>query len=75
MLTIRRMEISHGLATAAPAARDRLSGFARTAATLNAHSGAAGAGTMAQAAGAAIFVDALTSAMHARLEELKTVAK
>lgn len=74
MLTMRVMEISSDLANAALAARDRLSGFARTAATLNA-GGAAAPGTMARAANAAIFVDALTSAMHARLEELKTVAK
>ncbi len=68
------MEISNELVNAALAARDRLSGFARTAAALNT-GGAPAVGTMARAANAAIFVDALTSAMHARLEELKTVAK
>ena len=68
------MEIPNELANAALAARERLAGFARAAATSNT-GGATVTGTMAQAANAAIFVDALTSAMHARLEELKTVAK
>ncbi len=68
------MEIPNDLADAALAARDRLSAFARTAATSNT-GGAPASGTMARAASAAIFIDALTSAMHARLEELKTVAK
>jgi hypothetical protein len=65
MLTIHRMIIPNDLANAALEARDRLSGFARSAAAMNAVPGAA----------AAIFVDALTSAIHARLEELKSVAR
>jgi hypothetical protein len=69
------MLIPNELANAALGARDRLSGFARSAAAMNAVPGVAAAGTMARAANAAIFVDALTSAIHARLEELKSVAK
>ena len=69
------MEIPNELASAALAARDRLSGFARAAATRNTGLGTTATGAMAQVANAAIFVDALTSAMHARLEEIKTVAK
>ena len=69
------MEIPNDLADAALAARDRLSAFARAASMRNTGNGAAPAGTLAHAANAAIFVDALTSAMHARLEELKTVAR
>ena len=61
---------------AASGARDHLAGFSRTAAT------AAGGGTapqaraaMAGAAREAIFADAVFSAIHARFEELKSVAK
>ena len=67
--------IPNELAHAALAARDRLSDLARTAATANATSGSVRQGTMAEAARAAIFADALTSAMRARLDELKSVAK
>jgi hypothetical protein len=68
--------IPNTLLSAALAARERLSSLARTTASANAVPGSPGTeGTMAQAARTAIFVDALTSAMHARLEELKTVAK
>jgi len=58
-------------------ARDRLSGFARTTAgaNLNAASCASSTqGAMAGAARASIFADALLQAMHARLEELKSVS-
>ena len=61
------------LARAALDARERLTGFARTAAA-NTSPGTAG-GSMAAAAKAAIFGDALLAAMHARLQELKSIAK
>ncbi len=61
------------LARAALDARERLTGFARTAAA-NTLPGSAG-GSMAAAAKAAIFSDALLAAMHARLQELKNIAK
>ena len=61
------------LARAALDARERLTGFARTAAA-NTSPGTAG-GSMAAAAKAAIFSDALLAAMHARLQELKSIAK
>lgn len=58
-------------------ARDRLSTFART--TAGAHLSAATSAfsmqdAMAGAARASIFADALLQAMHARLEELKSVS-
>jgi hypothetical protein len=62
------------LGVAAGAARDHLASLARTAATANA-TGTAAPGTMAAAAREAIFADALTAALHARLEELKGVAR
>lgn len=61
------------LTRAALAARDRLTGLARHAAASTA-SGAGGE-SMAAAARAAIFTDALLAAMHARLAELKGIAK
>lgn len=61
------------LARAALVARERLTGFARTAAA-NTLPGSAG-GSMAAAAKAAIFSDALLAAMHARLQELKNIVK
>jgi hypothetical protein len=61
------------LARAALDARERLTGFARNTAA-NTVPGSAG-GTMAAAAKAAIFSDALLAAMHARLQELKSIAK
>jgi hypothetical protein len=54
-------------------ARERLSDAARATAQSGAHPG--GPAPMASAARQAIFADALLSAMHARLEELKNVAK
>lgn len=68
--------IPNDLIRAARAARDRLSDVSQAAAAANTVPGnPAAAGTMALAARAAIFVDALTAAMHARLEEVKGVAK
>jgi hypothetical protein len=68
--------IPSDLSAAARAASDRLSGFSRDVAIGRASSGnAAPQSAMAGAAQAAIFADALLSAMHARLEELKSVAK
>jgi len=68
--------IPNALSQAALAGRDVLTDLSRTAATANAVPGSpASQGTMARAAREAIFVDALTAAMHARLEELKSVAK
>jgi len=61
------------LARAARDARDDLSGFARRAAAATSSQHATGA--MAVAARGAIFTDALLGAMHARLQELKSVAK
>ncbi len=64
------------IAHAALSARDRLSDLSRLAATADAAPGSsAAAGSMAKAAREAIFVDALTAAMHSRLEELKSVAR
>ena len=54
-------------------ARERLSDAARTTAQLGAHPG--NRASMAAAAREAIFADALLGAMHARLEELKSVGK
>lgn len=68
--------IPSDLTVAAGAARDRLSAVAREAAIANARPGSpAAASTMAAAAREAIFADALLAAVHARLEELKGVAK
>jgi hypothetical protein len=58
-------------------ARDRLSGYARTTAATNLNGAASASstqGAMAGAARASIFADALLQAMHARLEELKSVS-
>ncbi len=67
--------IPDGLTEASLAARERLATFAREAARSNA-SGAAGAPLrLAGVAREAIFADALAAALHARLEELKSVAK
>ncbi len=68
--------IPNDLSAAARAASERLSGFSRDVAVARAETGsAAPQSAMAGAARAAIFADALLSAMHARLEELKSVAK
>ncbi|MDQ2908935.1 MAG: hypothetical protein M3R44_06240 [Candidatus Eremiobacteraeota bacterium] len=64
------------LILAASTARDRLAVLARAAAVAGARPGSpAAASTMAAAARAAVFTDALLSAVHARLEELKSVGK
>jgi hypothetical protein len=71
------MEIVPGdLAQAALGARDRLSAYSLKTATANL--GGDFAPTQAAMAGAAresIFADALLQAVHARLEELKSVSK
>jgi hypothetical protein len=58
------------LTSAGLAARDRLSGLARQAATAG-----GSAAAMASAARAAVFADALLGAIRARLEELRGAAK
>ena len=64
------------LARAALGARDRLSVLAASAAAANAKPGSpASQLAMASAAREAVFADALMSAMHARLEEIKSVTK
>lgn len=64
------------LAGAALAARGRLSALASSAAGANAKPGSpASQLAMASAAREAIFADALLSAMHARLEEIRSVIK
>lgn len=63
------------LERAAEAARDRLVSAARTAAAAGTGGRLGAHAAMAGAARAAIFADALTAAMHARLEELKGAAK
>ncbi len=68
--------IPSDLIVAAHAARERLSLLAGSAAAANARAGSpATQGSMAAAAREAIFTDALLSAVHARLEELRSVAK
>ncbi len=67
--------IPNDLVRAALAARDRLSNFSRVAAQAVTPGGSSPQAAMAGAAREAIFADALTAAMHARLEELKSVAK
>jgi hypothetical protein len=64
-----------GLGSAAAAARDRLADLSRTVAGAGIEpSGVPGSG-MAAAASEAVFADALLAAMHARLEELRNVAR
>jgi hypothetical protein len=64
------------LAQAALGARDRLSTYSYNAATANLGGNFAPTqAAMAGAARAAIFADALLAAVHARLEELKSVSK
>jgi len=64
-----------GLGTAAVASRDRLADLSRTLAGAGTEpSGALGSG-MAAAASEAVFADAVLAAMHARLEELRNVAR
>jgi hypothetical protein len=66
--------IPSALATAAHDARGQLGERARAAAVAATGRGSAQA-AMAETAREAIFTDALLSAMHARLEELRGVAK
>jgi hypothetical protein len=64
------------LTAAARAARGRLAELSRAEAVAGASPGAAGdAGAMAAAAREAIFADAVFGALHARFEELKSVAR
>jgi hypothetical protein len=67
--------IPDNLAAAAQSARQRLTGYAREAAVAPARGGPFAQAAMAHVAQGAIFADALLSAMHARLEELKIAAK
>jgi hypothetical protein len=67
--------IPSDLAAAARTARERLADFSFAAAVAPARPGPAPQSAMAQAAREAIFADACLSAMHARLEEVKSVAK
>jgi hypothetical protein len=69
--------LPNDLAQAGLSARDQLSSYARTTAASNVNGAASASamqGAMAGAARAAIFADALLQAMHARLEELKSVS-
>jgi hypothetical protein len=69
--------IPNDLVQAGLGARDQLSGYARTTAAANVNGGSSASstqGAMAGAARASIFADALLQAMHARLEELKSVS-
>ena len=64
------------LTAAALGARGRLAVLAAAAAAANAKPGSpASQLAMASAAREAVFADALISAMHARLEEIKSVTK
>lgn len=63
------------LTGAAAAARDRLAGLARQTARANASGTEGGHLQLAGVAREAVFADALGAALHARLEELKGVAK
>jgi hypothetical protein len=70
--------IPNDLMRAASDAREHLAASARLAAEANVHAESPGLpmqGMMANAARASIFADALLQAVHARLEELKTVSK
>jgi len=60
---------------AAHGARERLAGLSRDAAVAAARGGGPAQAGMAETAREAIFSEALLSAMHARLEELRGVAK
>jgi hypothetical protein len=66
--------VPNDLTSAAASARSRLAALSVAAAHLNTGAGSARP-AMADAAREAIFADALLSAMHARFEELKGVAK
>ncbi len=63
------------LAVAARGARERLATFSHDVAVAPALRGSSPQAAMAKMAQGAIFADALLSAMHARLEELKNAAK
>jgi hypothetical protein len=68
--------LPNDLAQAALRARDRLSAYSYNTATTNLSGGFAPTqAAMAGAAQQAIFADALLQAVHARLEELKSVSK
>jgi hypothetical protein len=68
--------IPNELTRAALDARDRFAGFAQKTATAQLSGGFAPTqATMAAAAQAAVFSDALSQALRAHLEELKTVSK
>jgi hypothetical protein len=67
--------IPSDLLAAASAARDRLARLARESAQANTSGAGAEPLRAAGVAREAIFADALAAALHARLEELKSVAK
>ncbi len=68
--------IPNDLLRASLDARERLSSYARQTAIADLHGNfSAMQGAMAGAAHEAIFADALLQAMHARLEEFRTVSK
>jgi len=67
--------IPPALLDAASAARDRLAALARESARANTSGGPGAPLLAAGVAREAIFADALAAALHARLEELKSVAK
>jgi len=68
--------VPNDLSAAASSARDRLADFSRTAAAAaRGGSEPQARAAMAGAAREAIFADAVFSAIHARFEELKSVAK
>jgi hypothetical protein len=67
--------IPSDLAAAARSARERLGSLSRDAAEAAARGGKSSQAAMADTAREAVFADALLAAMHARLEELRSVAK
>lgn len=67
--------IPSDLSSSALAARERLSADARASAQAGAAGRSASQAAMATVAREAVFADALLSAMHARLEEMKAIAK
>ena len=67
--------IPNDLAGAARAARDGLTRLSQEAAAARTPGHGSATAAMSGAARAAIFADALLAAIHARLQEVKTVAK
>lgn len=67
--------IPSDLLGAARTATGRLSGYASDVAVARTETGGVSQSSMAGVAREAIFADALLAAIHARLEEVKSVAK